>query len=355
MQILKLKAARGWSASQIAEVFAITEETIDSWLKRVDEEGESALVQISEPANKFPDFVRYLVKQLKALCPTMGKVRIAEVLARAGLHLGATTVARILKETEPVPEDVAGALEIIEARHVTAKHPGDVWHVDLTTVPTGGGFWVPWLPLALPQSWPFCWWVVVVVDHFSRAVVGFAVFFGRPTSVEVQQVLGRAIRHAGHPPKYIIADKGKQFWCSSFKRWCRRRAIRPRFGAVGKHGSIAIVERFIRSMKNECTFRIVVPLRLDAIRHELRLYAVWYNYHRPSQALDGGTPWEIYVRLRPANAQPRFEPRGNWPTRAHCASPQTAIRGKRGAKLSLVVGYIEGRRHLPVVELRQAA
>ena len=40
MRILKLKAARGWSSSQVARVFAVTEETIASWLKRVDEEGE---------------------------------------------------------------------------------------------------------------------------------------------------------------------------------------------------------------------------------------------------------------------------------------------------------------------------
>jgi transposase InsO family protein len=150
-----------------------------------------------------------------------------------------------------VPEDVEAVLEVIEKRHVTAKRPGDVWHVDLTVVPTGAGFWVPWLPFAMPQSWPFCWWVAVVVDHFSRAAVGFAIFFGRPTSVEVQQVLGKAIRHAGSPPRSIIADKGKQFGCRSFKRWCRGRAICFRFGAVGEHGSIAIVERFIRSMKNE--------------------------------------------------------------------------------------------------------
>ncbi len=32
MRILKLKAARHWSASEVAETFAVTEETIDSWL-----------------------------------------------------------------------------------------------------------------------------------------------------------------------------------------------------------------------------------------------------------------------------------------------------------------------------------
>jgi transposase-like protein len=162
MRILQLKAARGWSYEQAAQIFVVNEQTLRSWLRRVDEEGESALVQLTEPVNRFPDFVRYLVRQLKTLCPSMGKVRVAQVLARAGLHLGATTVGRILRETEPVPEDVACAV-IIETQRVSAKHPGDLWHIDLTAVPTGAGFWVPWLPYSLPQSWPFCWWVAVVV------------------------------------------------------------------------------------------------------------------------------------------------------------------------------------------------
>jgi transposase InsO family protein len=318
----------------------------------VDEGGEGTLIQISEPVNKFPYFVRYLVKQLKVLLPTMGKVRIAQVLARAGLHLGVTTVGRILKEPEPMPEETA-TLEVVERRGVTARHPGDVWHIDLTTVPTGSGFWVPWIPFALPQSWPFCWWVGVVVDHFSRAVVGFALFRDRPASSDVQGLLGRAIRHMGSPPRYIISDKGREFWCDSFKYWCHRRAIRPRFGAVGKQGSIATVERFIRSMKNEYTRRIRIPLQIEAMRREVSLYATWYNEHRPNQALGGRTPREVHSGIQPANTRPRFEPRGNWPTTSPCASPQTAIRGRRG--VSSDTQFYALRRHLLVVELCQAA
>jgi hypothetical protein len=44
------------------------------------------------------------------------------------------------------------------ARRVTAKRPNHVWHVDLTTVPITTGFWTSWLPFALPQFSPFCWW-----------------------------------------------------------------------------------------------------------------------------------------------------------------------------------------------------
>ena len=126
-------------------------------------------------------------------------------------------------------------------------------------------------------------------------------------------------------------------------------------GAVQQHGSICVVERFIRSMKNECTRRILVPLALEAMRRELLFYVVWFNEYRPSQALDGRTPREAYEGLRPANAEPRFEPRTTWPRRSKCASPQAEIRGRRGTRLTLVVGYLEGRQHLPVVELRRAA
>jgi transposase InsO family protein len=193
MRNLQVKAARGWSCGQAFEDFMIDEQTLHSWLQRVDEEGENALIQVSEPVNKFPDFVRYFVKQLKVLLPTMGKARIAQVLTRAGRHLGVTTVGRKLKDTEPISDETA-LLDIVETRVVRAKRPGDVWHIDLTTVPTGAGFWAPWIPFALPQSWPFCWWVGVVVDHFSRAVVGFAIFRDCPTSSDIQRFLNRALR-----------------------------------------------------------------------------------------------------------------------------------------------------------------
>jgi hypothetical protein len=156
MAILELRAARAWSAQQTAEPFLVTATTIASWLKSVGEEGTDALVQIHEPVNKFPDFVRYAVQRLKALCPTLGKARITEMLCRAGLHLGTTTVGRILKEPpRPMPSEAAG----LTGRVVTAKRANHVWHIDLTTVSRGAGLWAPWLPFALPQCWPFWWWL----------------------------------------------------------------------------------------------------------------------------------------------------------------------------------------------------
>ena len=96
--ILELRAARGWSLKQTADTFLVTPATIASWMKRINENGSDALLQLREPVNKFPDFVRYIVQRLKTLSPAMGKVKVAETLCRAGLHLGVTTVGRILKD-----------------------------------------------------------------------------------------------------------------------------------------------------------------------------------------------------------------------------------------------------------------
>ena len=200
MSILELRAARGWSLQQTADVFLVTAGTIASWMRRVDEEGPDALVQLREPVNKFPDFVRYAVQRLKTLCPNMGKVKIAQTLCRAGLHLGSTTVGRILKEPPGIqPSDTPP----LPSRAVIAKESNHIWHIDLTEVPTGAGFWTPWLPFTLFQCWPFCWWVAVVIDQYSRRAIGFAVYSKHPTSRAISAFLGKATSFSAKP-KYLI-------------------------------------------------------------------------------------------------------------------------------------------------------
>jgi putative transposase len=353
LAILELRAARGWSLSQTATRLLVTPVTVAAWMGRLDEAGSHALVQIAQPVNRFPEFVGYLVRRLKILCPTMGRVRIARILARAGLHLGPTTVRRMLRV--PSPPNLRRAPEAAP-RHITARKPNDLWHLDLTTVPTCLGFWIPWRPFALPQAWPFCWWVAVAVDHASRRIMGYAVFRYQPRAVAVRDFLKSLIRDVGCGPRHLVTDQGRQFVARTFKRWCRRRGIRQRFGAIGKYGSLAVIERCIRSLKTECTRRLtIVPYRLAAMERELAIYLSWYNEHRPHARLGGATPNEIYYHRRPAARLPRFEPRGRWPRRSPCASPSALVRGQPGSRLDLNVSYLHGRRHLPIVALKRAA
>jgi len=351
LAILELRAARHWSQAQTAERMQITPATISSWMGRLDEEGPAALIQTREPVNKFPEFVSYLVRRLKVFCPTMGHVRMAQVLARAGLHLGSTTARRMLVERErkkPVP-----AAPITE-RHLRCRKPNEIMHVDLTTVPTSFGYWVRWLPGSLPLRWPFCWWVAVALDYYSRRVVGFAVFRQQPTAAKVRSFLDHVSRSTEKVAKTLITDQGVQFTDGAFRRWCRRRGIRQRSGAIGKYRSIAVIERFNRTLKSEGTRRLVVPFRFSDLRSEVSLFVEWYNGERPHVALDARTRDEVFLGRRPASTAARLEPRARWPRSAPCAAPLTRVRGQPGVRCELEIQFAYGRKHLPLVALRAA-
>ena len=234
-------------------------------------------------------------------------------------------------------------------RVVTAKHVHHVWHVDLTAIAIGApgfGFWAPWWPFALLLRWALSFHIALVVDHFSRALVAFAVFRHEPSALEVCSLLERAVKNAGCAPRYIIIDKGSQFQ-DDHRAWCHRHGVRPRFGAVGQHGSIAVVERFILSLKREFLWKILVPFSKASMEQALAAYELWYNEHRPHERLDGRTPAE----LRDGRGVPkrvRLEPRSRMPL------ARAGPRAKRGRSLELRVSYLSGHRQLPVVELRAA-
>jgi len=164
------------------------------------------------------------------------------------------------------------------------------------------------------------------------------------------------IRTAGLTLKYLTCDKGPQFWCPGFQRWCERHKIKPpRYGAVGEHGSIAVVERFILTMKTLCTWVILVPLRREKMRDELGRFVGWYNESRPHTTLKGATPDEVYDGRHPSCRYPRFEPRARWPRGSRCARPGAPIRGWPGQRIELQVEHVAGRKHLPIVTIRRAA
>src|SRR5690606_36521954 len=150
-------------------------QTLANWKRRLDEHGEAALVQLVRPVNRFPDQVRQLVGDLKRTFPTMGRQRMADSFARAGLVLAASTVRRISLEAPPQPteppsdrptaDDTPGSANTRRPAGIEARCADPVWHCDLAVVPTALGFWLPWFPFAGWLGWPFAYWVVGVVDQ----------------------------------------------------------------------------------------------------------------------------------------------------------------------------------------------
>jgi len=334
LAILELKAIRGWSTGQTAEVFLVNPETVAYWIKMLDDTGPKALVRMLQPVNKLPDFIRYIVSRLKILCPAMGKVKIAQALTKAGLVLSTSTVGRILKSNNMPPKEPACDSIRDLKQTLSARYPNHIWNVDLTVIPTSGGFWTSWLPFTVPQVWPFCWWLVCTLDQYSRCIVGFAIFKKPPTAAQIRSFLGRAVNKINCKPRHIITDNGLQFRSKTFRKWCKRKNIDLRYGAVGRYGSIAIIERSFRTLKSEWLRKIIVPLYFNGMRKKLTTYIRWYNCYRPHQGLNGMIPAEIYD--------------------SKSQKPDT-FKLNTGEKIRLIVTFFEGDRHLPIIKLKRAA
>jgi transposase InsO family protein len=343
LRILALKASQSWSLAATARRFQVSRTTIASWVS-ASAEAESSLLKQRRAVNSLPDFVASVVQQLKVTVPMLGRRKIAQYLARAGLALSASTVARRLKQPPVVPPPrTAESKGAVAQKPVTAsrvvsrypsRYPGHVWGMDITLVPTLG-FSVPWWPRALPPVWPICWHVLLVLDHFSRAVVHTAVFLKNPTESQVTRALGLAAWLTG-TPRHLITDRGSQFG-AGLLAWCDDNDIEHRYGALGRHGSIAVVERVFRTMKYEFLRRKLLPARWRRMSELIRAWQHHYNRFRPHAHLRGATPAEIrdgaphetaqQIRNAPPNAVRNAHPSPKGPAPGACRQqPQRSLR-----------------------------
>jgi len=244
-EILTIKAMRGLTNEQTAKRFQVAAQTISNWLKMIKTGGGK--ITMSERINRYPDLVRYAVQQFKSFCPMLGRCKIADILCRAGLHLSASTVKRIINEPPVNPISIETSPDEPKSPTVQSQYPNHVWSVDLTVVPTADGLWSPWNPNAVTQIHPYSWYVLVVIDHYSRKIMGFSIFEQNPTANQVAHALGSICSENKAKPKYLVSDKGSQFTAEEFCIWCETMNIKQRFGAVGRHGSIAVTERVIQT------------------------------------------------------------------------------------------------------------
>jgi transcriptional regulator with XRE-family HTH domain len=146
LEILELRTMRGWSLRQTADAFLLAPATVASWMKRADEDGPHALLELREPVNKFPEFVQYAMKRFKTLCPTLGKKKIAGILCRAGLHLAVSTVGRMLNEkSNPAHDDGQCGTNVDENQEESESSPDSQASNSLP-----GSQALAWEPTAVP-------------------------------------------------------------------------------------------------------------------------------------------------------------------------------------------------------------
>ena len=100
-------------------------------------------------------------------------------------------------------------------------------------------------------------------------------------------------------PKHIVSDQGSVFTGEVFAKLLEQRNIKPRLGALGKHGSISVTERAIKTLKYEWLKRVSIITDFDHLTELCGEFESGYNTWRPHMALEGFRPGDVYYQRKP--------------------------------------------------------
>jgi transposase InsO family protein len=324
-RILRIRSFLGLSQRETAAMFRVSVETVARWeVETTNPDGEAPrpLVTPNPPVRRFADVVRAVVKTME-LSGFGGNDLIARTLARAGWKLSARTVGRIRRERWPGPRLPEAASTV--PRAVKAKRPNHVWMVDLTDVK--GLFSLVTFKIA------------VAFDVFSRMPLSARILSKEPSAGDMASFVSRTAKRHGRPA-HFVSDRGRCFTGHIFRCALERLGVKPRFGAIGKKGSIALIERLWRTLKDALGLRLLRPLAAEDLAAKIEVGLVHYAHFRPHQGLGGATPEEVYFGRTPAHLSAIPPPRGR--------------PGVGSTDLPFRIDYLDAERLLPVL-VRKAA
>jgi transposase InsO family protein len=289
--IVLYKVTYGLTAEQTASEFVVSPQTVKRWIDQAVREPckrtIGSLLKAVPPLMGYSDLLRDQVGVMVEM-GFGGNLLIAQTLARAGVKLSRETIRRWRNQgrmpggadARPRPTKTGPILK--------AKYPNHIWMLDITEI--AGLFGL------------FRFKLAVVLDVFSRMPLAGKVFTSEPSAADMVALVEHAAAKHG-APKHFVTDRGSQFTSDVFRAALIGLGVMQRFGAVGATGSIAIIERFWRTMKDMLLLKVRPPLTTFALNQRLLSGLQYFAYLKPHQGLGGATPAEIFYGRVPARTK----------------------------------------------------
>ena len=205
-------------------------------------------------------------------------------LARGGETCSKHRIARLMRvnRIRPVrgysrkPKFGAKPSELapnILQRQFAVSKPNRAWVTDITYIRT----WEGWL------------YPAVVMDPFSRKIVGWAVAPNIRKELVLDAVL-MAVRRR-RPRKTIIhSDQGSQYGSDGWQRFCKTNSLIPSMSRRGNCWDNAVAESFFSSLKKEHIKKTIYKNRAIARSAIAEYIDAFYNPKRRHTHLGGVSP-----------------------------------------------------------------
>ena len=218
-----------------------------------------------------------------------GARKMWQALRREGLRCGRHRVARLRRlagimalrrrryirtmqarqPVSPLPNRLAQQFAVAETNRV--------WAGDLTFIPTGAG----WL------------YVAVLLDLYSRRIVGWAMSEGQSPTVVIEAWLMAWRQRRPAPGLLHHSDQGKQYTASLYQTLLTRRGVILSLSRKGNCYDNAPVESFFSTLKNELVRHRQFQNPTDARQAIFEYIEGFYNRQRLHQALNYPSPEEF--------------------------------------------------------------
>jgi putative transposase len=224
-----------------------------------------------------------------------GRPRLQADLRDEGIRMSDRRVARLMRErniqgatrrkgviTTVRDHDARPAPDLVD-RNFTAAGPDQLWVADITYVPTWSGFL----------------FVAIVLDVFSRRVVGWAMANHLRTEL-VLDALNMALYR--RKPTNVIhhSDQGCQYTSIAFGKRCVDAGVRPSMGSVGDCFDNAMCESFNATLECELLVKHQFKNRNEAALVVFEFIESSYNLYRRHTAIGNISPAAFERRMSQA-------------------------------------------------------
>jgi transposase InsO family protein len=227
----------------------------------------------AKPGPKGPnaDIIRAII-EMKQCNPTWGCPRIAEQINLAfGTCINKDVVRRILASHYQPEPNSGGPSWLTFLGHMKDS----LWSIDLMRCES----------VALRT-----YWVLVVMDHYTRRIIGFGIHRGVVDGIALCRMFKQAIRGAGLP-KYLSSDHDPLYRFYQWQANLRVLDISEIKTVPYVPQSHPFIERLIGTVRRECLDQMLFWTATD-LELKLEAFQEYYNRYRTHAALAGRTPVE---------------------------------------------------------------
>jgi len=219
---------------------------------------------------------RKVTTDLRELGETCSRHRVARLMKSEGLR----AMVGYGRRPRPLSGPVGSVAKKVLARGFKVSEPNRAWVTDITYIRTYDGFL----------------YLAVVLDLFSRQVVGWATRPTQHTDLVLQALLAAVWRRKPSPGLLLHSDQGTQFTSEDWQSFLREHDIVCSMSRRGNCHDNAAMESFFQLLKRERIKRRIYSNHDEARADVFQYIEMFYNPKRRHSSNDGLSPVEFEKR-----------------------------------------------------------